>query len=61
MAKRSDDEKQVGTLYFDDERLAKAHWRKMAAACAASDEKGWSADLKRSGKGWIVTVYGPKD
>lgn len=61
MAKPNKNEVQKGTLYFKDKRLALAHWRKMAAACAASDEDGWSADLKKSGKGWVVTVYGPKD
>jgi hypothetical protein len=59
MVKRSKDDEQLGTLYFDNEDLAKAHWRKMAAACRAA-KNGTSADLEKKGKGWVVTVYAPK-
>ena len=59
MAKRGKGEEQLGTLYFDNEALARAHWKKMAAACAAA-KNGSSADLEKKGKGWVVTVYAPK-
>ena len=59
MVKRAKGEEQLGTLYFDNEDLAKAHWRKMAAACKVANN-GSSADLEKKGKGWVVTVYQPK-